>query len=114
MKQQLVILLALTLVGCAPQLVNPLVVPAAASTVVQTVTVGPELKDCVGVGPMRCLVVDNALFYDPIQGFEHQSGYVYRLRIVRSPRFKSGQIPADASRYQYQLLEVLSKERKVK
>lgn len=110
MKYQTVLIFSMLLAGCASQPASTSATTASAATQVLTVTVGPELRDCVGVGPMRCLVVDNGLFYDPIQGFEHQSGYEYQLRILRRPRFNSEQIPADASRYQYQLLEVLSKQ----
>lgn len=110
MKYPSALLFAMLLVGCASPPASTSAKTDPAATQVLTVTVGPQLRDCVGVGPMRCLVVDNALFYDPIQGFEHQSGYEYQLRIQRSPRFSSAHIPSDASRYQYQLLKVLSKE----
>lgn len=114
MKYQMVLIFAMLLAGCVSQPASTSAKAASAANQVLTVTVGPELRDCVGVGPMRCLVVDNALFYDSIQGFEHQSGYEYQLRIQRRLRFNSDHIPADASRYQYQLLEVLSKEYKTK
>ncbi|TKB49677.1 DUF4377 domain-containing protein [Ferrimonas aestuarii] len=73
------------------------------------VNVAPQKTHCVGVGPMQCLVVDDQLFYEPIIGFEFEPGFEYKLRIQRIEAFTDGQIPADASRYQYKLLEVLSK-----
>lgn len=74
------------------------------------VTVGPEMVDCVGVGPMKCLVVDGELFYDPIDGFEHEEGYTYRLKIERFNQFpEDEEPPQDASLYGYRLLEVISK-----
>ena len=45
------------------------------------VIVGPELKDCVGVGPRKCMIVNGVFFYDSIDGFEFESGYKYRLKI---------------------------------
>ena len=34
--------------------------------------VDPELKECVGVGPMQCMVVDGELFYSRIDGFDYE------------------------------------------
>ena len=45
--------------------------------------VGPELKECVGVGPMQCMVVDGELFYSRIDGFDYEEEYVYKLKIER-------------------------------
>ena len=30
---------------------------------------------------MKCMVVDGGLFYDSIEGFDYEEGYVYRLKI---------------------------------
>ena len=73
------------------------------------VTVGPELKDCVGLAPRKCMVVDGELFYESIKGFDYQAGYHYRLRIEQSDAYPGREPPADASRYRYRLLEVLEK-----
>ena len=83
--------------------------PATPGGAIQEVTVGPELAECVGSYPQQCLVVDGELFYDPIDGFRHQAGYRYRLRIERYDRFP-GQtaIPQDTGRYGYRLLEILA------
>ena len=75
------------------------------------VTVGPEMEDCVGSAPMRCLVVDGELFYDSIEGFEHDEGYEYRLRIERYEAWPGEEPPQDASRYGYRLIEEVGKER---
>ena len=75
-------------------------------------TVGPELVDCVGAAPMRCLVVDGELFYEPIEGFEHENGYEYRLVMEQYDAWPGQEEPPqDASRYGYRLIEVISKER---
>ena len=75
-----------------------------------TVTVAPYTLDCVGVGLMQCLVIDGELFYDHIDGFEFEPGYAYQLLIELVQRFTPDTVPADASLYQYKLIEVLSVE----
>lgn len=75
------------------------------------VSVGPELEDCVGSAPMRCMVVDGELFYDDIDGFEYEAGYRYRLRMERYDRWPGQAPPADASKYGYRLIEVVDKAR---
>ena len=79
---------------------------------VREVTVGPELEACDGPFPQQCLVVDGELFYDPIDGFKHEAGYRYRLRIEQYDRFPGRtEIPQDTGRYGYRLVAVLGKER---
>ena len=78
---------------------------------VMEVSVGPELEDCVGSAPMMCMVVDGELFYDDIEGFEHEAGYRYRLRMERYDRWQGQAPPADASKYGYRLIEVVEKAR---
>ena len=78
-----------------------------------TLYVGPELVDCVGVGPMKCMLVkenpeeDYKYFYSQIEGFEFEPGYEYELRVLVTPVENA---PADASSLQYTLIEVVSKE----
>ena len=76
---------------------------------VREVAVGPKLEDCVGVGPMKCMVVDGLLFYDGIDGFDYQEGYEYRLRIEQFDAWPGQEPPQDAGRYGYRLIEVISK-----
>ena len=79
---------------------------------VSVVTVGPYREECVGVAPQMCLLVNDALFYDEIDGFDHQPGYYYRLRIEQyDPWHGQTEIPQDASRYAYRLLEILDQQR---
>ena len=86
--------------------------PATPGGTIQEVTVGPELVECVGSYPQQCLVVDGELFYDPIDGFRHQTGYRYRLRIERYDRFPGQtEVPQDTGRYGYRLLEILAQTR---
>ncbi len=77
---------------------------------IMEVTVGPELLDCVGVGPRKCLEVDGMLFYEGIDGFMHEEGHTYRLKIERYDAFPGEEEPPqDASRYGYRLIKVISK-----
>ncbi|GGB53665.1 hypothetical protein GCM10011502_28600 [Oceanisphaera marina] len=108
MKQAISAFLLMTLTACtanAPQDTQKV----DASTTVKTVTVGPQTVDCVGVGPMKCLIVDDAFFYDRIQGFDFEPGYEYQLKIEQRQRFSPSNVPADASLYEYRLVDVLSK-----
>ena len=74
------------------------------------VTVGSELRDCEGVVPMKCFEVNGELFYDTIDGFDYEEGYLYRLRIERTDLYPGEkEPPQDASRYSYRLIEVVSK-----
>ncbi len=68
--------------------------------------VAPEKKECVGVGPMECLVVNGEYFYDTIQGFDFEEGYEYDLLVERTER---ASVPADANKYVYTLVEQVSK-----
>ena len=72
--------------------------------------IGPDLVDCVGVGPRQCLLVkesedaDWEFFYDGIEGFEHIEGVFYVLEVeiteIEDP-------PADASSLHYRLLRIV-------
>ena len=77
---------------------------------VMEVTVGPKLLDCVGLGPRKCLEVNGRFFYEGIDGFKHEEGYTYRLKIERYDAFPGQkEPPQDTSRYGYRLIEVISK-----
>lgn len=75
--------------------------------------VGPQLVPCVGVGPMECLQVRQSpdeewqLFYDSIEGFDFEPGYLYELRVERH---EVSPVPADGSSYRYVLIRVVRKE----
>ena len=71
---------------------------------------------CTGVAPMTCLQVRRGEqatgewqnFYAGIEGFTHESGYRYLIRVRETP-LPRGQVPADASSIRYELLEVIDK-----
>ena len=80
------------------------------STQVMEVTVGPARKECYGPFRRMCLIVDGSFFYDEIDGFAHEPGYEYELRIEQYDAFPGqAEPPQDAGRYGYRLLEVLSR-----
>ena len=77
-----------------------------------TMDVAAQRVPCMGIVPQECLSVrqeqDTAwtLFYDPIDGFQFESGFEYTIRVavrtVSNP-------PADGSSLAYRLLEILRK-----
>lgn len=77
-----------------------------------TAWIGPELADCVGVGPQECMQVktnpddDYSLFYDQIEGFEFEEGFEYQLQVLVEPVQNP---PQDASALKFTLVEVVSK-----
>ena len=78
------------------------------ATAILEVTVGPEMVDCQAVGPWKCLIVDGEYFYDTIEGFDHEPGYRYVIRMERFDAWPDmEEPPQDASRYGYRLIEIL-------
>ena len=73
----------------------------------ETFSIQSELKDCVGVGPQKCMVVNGNYFYDSIEGFEYEEGYNYEIKVNKE--LVEGQTPQDTSKYNYILIEVISK-----
>lgn len=80
------------------------VVPTIQKADLITFNIAPEKQDCVGVTLMKCLVVNGELFYDSIEGFEFKEGTEYEIVVARTEREN---VPADASKYTYQRVEVL-------
>lgn len=73
--------------------------------------VAPTKVDCVGVAPMKCLQVREAggkwmNFYAPIEDFDFQEGWRYRLQVEVT---KIENPPADGSNLRYQLVRILDK-----
>jgi heat shock protein HslJ len=77
----------------------------------KTLFVGPNLVDCLGVAPQKCMLVREnpeepwKYFYDQIEGFQYTEGYVYELKVteetVENP-------PADSSSLKLKLVEIVS------
>jgi hypothetical protein len=81
----------------------------------KTLWVNSYKADCVGVGPMKCLLVkteknaDWSNFYQKIEGFDYQPGYRYQLE-VKIDSLDPATLPADASSLRYTLIKEVSKE----
>jgi len=98
---------------CLPTLLLVTCLPvAAAGEEVLIFDVAAHTVECIGELRQRCLVVrrgDDAPwtnFYQPIEGFVHEEGYAYRLRVARR---EVENPPADGGAYRYRLLQVLSR-----
>jgi len=94
---------ALVLVGCSSDPKD------LESSQVETVTVGPTMVNCVGVGARKCMTVNGAAYYSTIKGFDYQPGYRYQLKVKKVQNFDPKNVPADASLYRYDLIKVISK-----
>ena len=55
------------------------------------------------------MIVDGDLFYSAIEEFDHEPGYVWRLRVERYDAYPGREPPQDASSHRYRLVEVLGK-----
>ncbi|MEL6918549.1 MAG: DUF4377 domain-containing protein [Bacteroidota bacterium] len=71
--------------------------------------------DCVGVLEQQCLLVQEGsdigsdtwdYFYDPIEGFDFELGFVYNLQVTKT---KVENPPADGSLYTYKLVNIISR-----
>jgi len=82
------------------------------ATGTKTLYVAHHLVDCVGVGPMKCMLVRETPdaewtnFYSKIEGFDYEPGFDYQLT-VRTEKVENP--PADASSIRYILEELVSK-----
>ena len=54
---------------------------------------------CVGVSPMRCLVVNGEYFYESIAGYRHTEGTATKICVLRSKRTEP--VPADLGAFSY-------------
>ena len=110
------IFLSLT-IGCGPdaEYKNPCagswISRCAANT--EILIIGPYETSCVGAFEQDCYLEFNEesqrwfFFYDGIQGFDYEHGYIWTLKVTRHEY--SGEI-ADVGLYEYRLVEVLSKK----
>jgi heat shock protein HslJ len=81
----------------------------------KTIWVNSYKTDCVGVGPMKCMLVKTdkdakwTNFYQKIEGFDYQPGYKYELE-VKIDSLDISKLPADMSSLRYTLINEISKE----
>ena len=79
---------------------------------VEILTIGPYIETCQGFIEQACFLEYNEenqqweLFYEEIQGFNFESGFVYTLEVRLEDR---GTDIQDVGRYAYHLVEILSK-----
>ena len=77
-------------------------------------TVDAQRAKCEGATTMQCLLVKEQgkkefeLFYDKIDGFEYQEGFVYVIWVKQVP--KTPPVPVNVSVYNYVLVKVVSKK----
>ena len=80
---------------------------------IETLIIGPYTETCFGAFEQQCYLEFNEesqeweFFYESIQGFDFEPGYIYRLKVRLEEREEGIQ---DVGRYAYHLVEVLSKE----
>ena len=80
---------------------------------IETLIIGPYKVDCVGAFEQECYLEFNEesqewhFFYESIQGFDFEPGYIYKLKVRLEDR---GTEIQDVGRYAYHLIEVLSEE----
>ena len=79
----------------------------------EIIIIGPYRTTCIGAFEQECYLEYNKererweFFYDGIQGFDFEPGYIYRLKVRLEERPEGIQ---DVGKYEYHLIEVLSKE----
>lgn len=88
------------------------------TTETSTLWVNSEKVPCEGVAPQQCLQVQRGeilqedaweLLYTNIEGFDYESGFIYKLKIA-AEKLNPATVPADASSIKYTLIEVLDKK----
>lgn len=88
--------------------------PKPPATPALTLFVGDREVDCEGEGPMKCLRIKRSadgeweLLYSRIEGFTHEVGHEYELRVSREEVAKP---LADGPSAKYRLVEVVSKKK---
>ncbi len=69
---------------------------------IQLFNINAETVECMGVAPMRCLVINGTLFYDSIEGYTHVEGQPAKVYVER--RLREQPVPADAGIYVYRVV----------
>jgi len=83
--------------------------------ITEKLVIASEQGDCVGVTPMKCLIIKKAgqteweFFYNNIEGFNYEPGYEY---VVEVKTEKIENPAADQSSIKYILVKEVSKDQK--
>lgn len=78
----------------------------------ETIYISGKTANCTGVSQQECLQIkynldeEYVLFYDKIEGFQHEKGTDYTIKVKRT---EVKNPPADASNFKYSLVEILEK-----
>lgn len=79
---------------------------------IEIITIGPYTETCQGFIEQQCYLEFNEerqaweFFYESIQGFDFEPGYIYKLKVRLEDR---GTEIQDVGRYAYHLVEIISK-----
>jgi len=82
---------------------------------IETLTIASQRGDCVGVAPMKCLLVkkvgqeDWEYLYQEIEGFKYEPGYEYVIEVVKETIKNPA---ADQSSVRYIMEKQVSKTQK--
>ena len=105
------ILLSLS-IGCdRTDTINTLITPGEEN--MEILIIGPYTETCQGFIEQTCFLEFNEeaqewhLFYENIQGFDYEPGFIWTLKVRLEDR---GTEIQDVGRYAYHLVEVLSKK----
>ncbi len=105
------LLLSLSL-GCdRTDTIDSLIAPGEVN--MEILIIGPYTETCQGFIEQTCFLVFNEetqaweFFYESIQGFNYEPGYIWTLKVRLEDR---GTEIQDVGRYAYHLVEVLSKK----
>ncbi len=95
--------------------ISLLVISCNTSTNTEKLVIASQQGDCVGVMPMKCLLVkkegktDWEFFYNAIEGFTYEPGYEYVIEVKKE---QTEHPAADQSSLKYTLVKQVSKTRK--
>ncbi len=98
-------------IGCGRD--RTLKIGRSTDEMIETLIIGPYTQTCQGFIEQQCYLEFNEesqeweFFYESIQGFDFEPGYIYKLKVRLEDR---GTEIQDVGRYAYHLVEVLSKE----
>lgn len=93
---------------------NPVGSSASEIAPASTLFVSDNAVDCEGEGPRKCLRVRTSetnpwvLFYGAIEGFAHEDGISYELRVAITDRDRP---PADTPAKRYRLVQIVAKRK---
>ena len=114
---KLIFLIALILltftIGCQRETTGTAPIIGSGEDNIEILIIGPYTQTCQGFIEQQCYLKFNEeseeweFFYENIQGFDFEPGFIYTLKVRLEDR---GTEIQDVGRYAYHLVQVLSKE----